>query len=146
MIALDFLTVVIGVFIKPIKWRLRMEKVSVPTLIDELHNEINRTRRLRLPAATIAYLIRYRVMYSLKWRKKRCLITSLLLMYYLGRANEVVTIHIGCSLGENNKLSGHSWITGQDLKIKKRYLPSEQNDEIFSKTFFPKVCRKKQVN
>jgi hypothetical protein len=138
MMFLDFFVFLIGIFIKPIHWQFRMEEVSVPKLVDELCEEIHHKRPLKLSASTIAYIIRPRVLCSLKWRKRRCLINSLLLMYYFGRIRQINTIHINCCLGYNNKLAGHSWITGPNFDmINKKFLPLPQDDEIYSKTFYP---------
>lgn len=134
----DLITVLKDLCIKPIRWRYRLRKISIPVLLEEIEDEVGRIRPLSLSPPTIGYLVRRRISLTVRWRRTRCLFNSMLLSYLLARAKQTVTLHIGCNIKDDNTLNGHCWISGPDLKMNQKYMPSAGKDEIHCKTFYPR--------
>ena len=124
-------------WVLPLRWRSRLEQISVPMLLDEIEADIGRAGWLSLSPITLACLVRLRLAYLTHWRRKRCLLGSLLLLYYLARTQREVTLHLQCTLKKNEQVSGHCWITGPHLKRATRWMPSEGTDDIYRKTIRP---------
>lgn len=121
-------------WILPLRWRCRLRHVSVPMLLDEIETDIGQARWLSLSPLTLAWLVRLRIACTARWRRKRCLLASLLLLHYIARTGREVTLHLQCLLNNNDQVSGHCWITGQHLERAIRWMPSEGKHEIYRKT------------
>ena len=121
-------------WILPLRWRSRLRHISVPTLLNEIETDIGQAPRLSLSPLTLAWLVRLRIACTAYWRRKRCLLSSLLLLHYLTRTQREITLHLQCTLNNDDRVSGHCWITGPRLKQAIRWMPSEGRHEIYRKT------------
>lgn len=127
-------------WILPLRWCSRLKHISVPMLLDEIETDIGQAGWLSLSPITLAWLVRLRIACTVHWRRKRCLLGSLLLLHYLARTQREITLHLQCTLNNNEQVSGHCWITGPQLKRAIRWMPSEGKDDIYRKTIRHPSC------
>jgi len=122
------------IWVLPLRWRCRLRRSSVPVLLEEIEGQIKQARLLSLSPHTIACLVRLRIGCTIHWRRSRCLLSSLLLLYFLARTQRIITLHLQCRLNDGNQLAGHCWISGPGLEQAAHLMPSEGHDEIYRKT------------
>jgi hypothetical protein len=133
----DIASVLADLWCCPARWRRRLEQIDVPELLDEIEKEAVSRGVICIPPPTIAGLVHRRVILTIRWRKTRCLLSGMLLLYLIARTRRTVTLHLECSFSGDNKLSGHCWISSPDIPEAGQFLPSKGMAEMYSKTIRP---------
>jgi len=132
--ARDVAAVLVTLAAAPAKWRRRLRRISVPALLDEVEADARRDGPLSLSPGTLAYLVNRRTMLTLTWRRTRCLLSGLLLLYLLARTGRQVALHFDCRLAGDDKLAGHCWIQYPGMDGARRFLPPSGRDALYVKT------------
>jgi len=134
--AYDLVTVLVSLWLEPARWRYRLRRISVPTLLEEIEAEVRRARSLSLSGRTLGYLVRRRTVLTIRWRRTRCLLRGLLLLYFFARTGKTVTLHLGCRIESNGQLVGHCWISLPGLKQAEMFTSPEGDEEMYRKTLW----------
>jgi len=131
----DFLSVWMELWVLPARWGRRLRDVSVPVLLDEMQAELAGAGPLSLSPRTIARLVRRRVMWTIRWRRTRCLLSGMLVSYLLARAGHEVTVYIGCDVPENAALMSHCWVSCAALPADDPMQSPQGMEPMYTKTF-----------
>jgi hypothetical protein len=107
--------------------------------LDEIEAAARLASDLSLSPNTIAAMIHRRAVLTIRWRRTRCLLNGLLLLYLLARTRRTVTLHFGCRLAGDDRLSGHCWLSSPDIPDADTYLPAQDMEEMFQRTLNPKA-------
>lgn len=129
----------VDLWILPARWRRRLVAAPLPALLDEIEAAAKRAPDLSLSPETIAAMIHRRAVLTIRWRRTRCLLNGLLLLYSLARTRRTVTLHFGCRMTEDDHLRGHCWLSSPDIPDADTYLPAQDMDEMFQRTLNPKM-------
>jgi len=122
------------VWLLPARWRRRLARAPLPALLDEIEAAVKRAPDLPLTPRTIAMLVHRRAVLTIRWRRTRCLLSGLLLLYLLGRTRRTVTLHFGCRIKDDARLSGHCWLSSPDIPEADLFLPGKSMEEMFQRT------------
>jgi hypothetical protein len=128
----------VELWILPARWRRRLAAVPLPALLDDIEALAKRAPDLSLAPGTIAMMTHRRAVLTIRWRRTRCLLNGLLLLYALARTRRTVTLHFGCKMTQDDRLSGHCWLSSPDLPDADKYLPAQNMPEMFCRTLNPK--------
>jgi hypothetical protein len=133
-VLLSFIRLLTDLLIMPWKWHKRLLNISVPKLLVEIEETSKKKGPIRFSSALIIALVKYRVRYSVLWRKSPCLLGGMLLSYFLCRAGFQVKLHLGCKF-QKGHLFGHCWISSSQLETVGRFQNQGDMEEIYCKTF-----------
>jgi hypothetical protein len=123
----------------PTRWNKRIQRIGLPRFLDELESEVRSSPPLPVAPAHLLRLVRWRTVISWRWRRNRCLLHGLLLLYLLARAGGRVTLHVGCK-SVKGTIRGHCWITSPDLALRAGETPPDDLKEVISKTLVPSAA------
>ena len=128
-----FMRLLIDLLLMPRKWHKRLLHISVPQLLAEIEETSKKATAIKFSPSLVIHLVKYRVRYSILWRRHPCLLGCMLLCYFLCRAGLQVTFHLGCKF-ENGNLHGHSWISSPQLEKRGRFRNPHGMQEIYCRT------------
>lgn len=130
----DLASMWMRVSLAPRRWHRRLRHVSVPALLGEIEAEFQGAPPLELPLGWIAYCVRRRAVLSIRWRRRRCLLSGLLFADLLPRAGYSVTVHLGCLVGQADHLTAHCWISSPDTEAINRFMSPGGMTEMYRRT------------
>jgi hypothetical protein len=130
----DLATALVSLWSEPARWHYRLRRISVPALLEEIEADVGRARSLSLSRRTIGYLVRRRTVLTMRWRRTRCLLSGLLLLYLFARTGRTVTLHVGCRMGSHGQLVGHCWISSPGLNQAETFTSPGGQEEMYNKT------------
>ena len=128
----------------PRLWRRRLIHISVPALLNEIQTAILEAPALELSLRQISHWVRRRTLWTICWRRRRCLLSGLLYADLLPRAGYSVTVHLGCRLNTAADLVAHCWISSPDTEEINRLMSSQGMTEMFRRTLHPSRRPKRQ--
>lgn len=133
----DLLPVGLRLVLGPLRWRRRLLQVSVPTLLREIEQATREGPGLTLPVPLIAHLVHRRAVLSIRWRRRRCLLSSLLFADLLPRAGFAVTVHVGCAADRTGRPPVHCWVSSPENEAVNRLMSDQGMTELYRRTLRP---------
>jgi cyclic pyranopterin phosphate synthase len=87
----DTLYLLVGLIRLPSCWSRRLKAISVPVLLEEIEAQTDSSPAMSISPALIFFMVKLRVKMTFLWRRKRCLLASMLIYYFLPRTDVLIT-------------------------------------------------------